>query len=70
MHILMIRIELMIAYSIYSYLPIEFVDFILEKYVLKTQLKNVEGKEVEYAREKGAFNSLYGMTVTNTSVLM
>lgn len=53
-------------YSSYSYLPIEFVNFILEKYVLKTQLKNVEGKEVEYAREKGAFNSLYGMTVTNT----
>ena len=53
-------------YSIYHYLPIEFVNFILDKYVLKTQLKNVEGKEVEYAREKGAFNSLYGMAVTNT----
>ena len=38
----------------------------LDKYVLKTKLKNVEGKELEYAREKGAFNSLYGMTVTNT----
>lgn len=53
-------------YSHYSYLPIQFVDFILEKYVLKTKLKNVEGKEVEYSREKGAFNSLYGMAVTNT----
>ena len=52
--------------SIYNYLPIEYVNFILDKYVLKTQLKNVEGKELEYAREKGAFNSLYGMTVTNT----
>jgi len=53
-------------YSIYNYLPIEYVNFILDKYVLKTKLKNVEGKELEYAREKGAFNSLYGMTVTNT----
>ena len=53
-------------YSMYNYLPKEYVNFILDKYVLKTQLKNVEGKEVEYSREKGAFNSLYGMTVTNT----
>ena len=53
-------------YSNYNYLPIEYVNFILDKYVLKTKLKNVEGKELEYAREKGAFNSLYGMTVTNT----
>ena len=53
-------------YSMYQYLPIEYVNFILDKYVLKTTLKNVEGKELEYAREKGAFNSLYGMTVTNT----
>lgn len=53
-------------YSIYNYLPIEYVNFILDKYVLKTTLKNVEGKELEYNREKASFNSLYGMTVTNT----
>ena len=53
-------------YSVYNYLPIEYVNFILDKYVLKTTLKNVEGKELEYGREKAAFNSLYGMTVTNT----
>ena len=52
--------------SVYNYLPIEYVNFILDKYVLKTKLKNVEGKDVEYAKEKGAFNALYGMTVTNT----
>ena len=52
--------------SLYQYLPLEYVNFILDKYVLKTQLKNVEGKEVEYAKEKGSFNSLFGMTVTNT----
>lgn len=59
--------EIVTAYkSVYNYLPIEYVNFILDKYVLKTKLKNVEGKELEYAREKAAYNSLYGMTVTNT----
>ena len=53
-------------YSIYDYLPIEYVNFILDKYVSKTKLKNVEGKELAYNREKQAFNALYGMTVTNT----
>ena len=59
--------EIIEAYSsIYNYLPIEYVNFILDKYVLKTTLKNVEGKEVEYGREKASFNSIYGMAVTNT----
>ncbi len=59
--------EIVKAYkAMYNYLPIEYVNFILDKYVLKTKLKNVEGKELEYAREKGAFNSLFGMAVTNT----
>ena len=53
-------------YSKYNYLPKEYVNFILDKYVLKTKLKNVEGKEIEYNREKQTYNSLYGMTVTNT----
>ena len=38
---------------------------LLEKYVKKTEYKNVEGKEIEYALEKAKFNSLYGMSVTN-----
>ena len=54
-----------VYYSIYDYLPKQFLEFILEKYVNKTKFKNVEGKEVEYALEKAKFNSLYGMTVTN-----
>lgn len=29
-------------FSVYSYLPKKFIDFILEKYVVKTKLKNVE----------------------------
>lgn len=55
-----------VYYSFYSYLPKDYVNFILDKYVLKTELKNVEGKELEYAREKANFNAIYGMTVTNT----
>ena len=53
-------------YSKYNYLPKQFIEFCLDKYVNKTQYKNVAGKEVEYNREKQNFNSLYGMSVTNT----
>jgi hypothetical protein len=49
----------------YGYLPKEFIDFILQKYVVKTEYKDVAGKEVEYALEKAKFNALYGMSVTN-----
>ena len=52
-------------YSVYDYLPKQFIEFVLEKYVNKTAFKNVEGKEVEYAKEKNKFNALYGMSVTN-----
>lgn len=54
-----------IYWSVYKYLPKQFIDFILDKYILKTKYKNVQGKEVEYALEKAKFNSLYGMSVTN-----
>lgn len=52
-------------YSIYDYLPKQFIEFILEKYVNKTKYKNVKGMELEYALEKAKFNALYGMAVTN-----
>lgn len=52
-------------YSVYDYLPKQFIEFVLEKYVNKTAYKNVEGMEVEYAKEKNKFNALYGMSVTN-----
>lgn len=58
--------EILEAYSaVYKYLPIQFINFILDKYELKTRLKNVKGKEIEYQKEKNKFNSLYGMCVTN-----
>ncbi|MCQ2977341.1 MAG: hypothetical protein MJ232_04930 [archaeon] len=49
-------------YSVYRYLPKKFINFVLNKYVLKTQYKGVVGKEIEYSREKGLFNSLYQRT--------
>ena len=52
-------------YSKYDYLPIKYINFILDKYVEKTKLKNVEGSEVQYNISKQMFNALYGMTVTN-----
>lgn len=52
-------------YSLYNYLPKQFIEFVLEKYVNKTNFKDVEGMEVEYAKEKNKFNALYGMSVTN-----
>lgn len=52
-------------FSVYDYLPKDFILFILEKYVKKTQYKNIESKKVEYNLEKANFNSLFGMSVTN-----
>lgn len=48
-----------VYYSRYDYLPIDFMYFILEKYINKTELKDVKGKEIEYSLEKNKFNSLY-----------
>ena len=53
-------------WSLYNYLPKKFINFVLDKYVAKTKYKNVEGKELEYQKEKNKFNALYGMSVTNT----
>ena len=53
-------------YSTKTYLPRTIINFILDKYVLKTKLKGVEEQELEYQIEKGKFNSIYGMSVTNT----
>jgi hypothetical protein len=52
-------------FAIKNYLPKQFINFILDKYVNKTKFKNVAGKELEYTKEKNKFNALYGMTVTN-----
>lgn len=50
----------------YNYLPELYINFVLDKYVKKTEYKDVEGKELNYIKEKNRFNALYGMSVTNT----
>ena len=52
-------------FSIYKYLPKQFIEFVLDKYVIKTEYKGIEEKELEYQKEKSKFNALYGMSVTN-----
>ena len=46
-----------------GYLPKPFIDKVLEYYVKKTTLKNVEGKEEDYMLAKANLNSIYGMMV-------
>lgn len=52
------------AYAL-AYLPKNFILSILELYGMKTKLKGVDGKEIEYLHGKGMLNSCYGMTVTD-----
>lgn len=59
-----IRIGRMICYR-KEYLPTEFINSILHLYEMKTKLKGVKGKEVEYLNSKEMLNSCYGMCVTN-----
>lgn len=47
-----------------AYLPTPYVRTILNLYKQKTELKDVPGKEEEYARAKELLNSLYGMMAT------
>lgn len=48
-----------------GYLPKPIIESVLELYQGKTELKGVEGYEVEYMLSKGMLNSIYGMSVTD-----
>ena len=48
-----------------GYLPKPFVESILELYKKKTELKDVEGEEINYMISKNMLNSAYGMAVTD-----
>lgn len=47
-----------------DYLPKPFMEYILELYANKTELKDVVGKEDLYLQSKQYINSMYGMCVT------
>ena len=53
-------------YANKNYLPKTFINFVLDKYENKTKYKDDPEHELDYQLEKGKFNSLYGMSVTNT----
>ena len=59
-----LRIKNMRVYK-RDYLPKEFILAILKLYKDKTELKNVDGSEVEYLHSKELLNSCYGMSVTD-----
>ena len=48
-----------------AYLPKPFIETLLYLYKAKTELKGVEGKEIEYMRSKNQINSSFGMAVTD-----
>jgi len=48
-----------------QYLPKELVKSILKLYRDKTQLKDIEGQELDYQKSKEQLNSAYGMIVTD-----
>lgn len=52
-------------YAHLGYLPKPIITSILNLYQDKTELKDVEGFEVEYLLSKGMLNSIYGMSVTD-----
>lgn len=53
-------------FSTYNYLPKVFINFVLDKYENKTKYKDDPEHDLDYQKEKNKFNSLYGMSVTNT----
>ena len=48
-----------------DFLPSSFTNAILDLYKNKTELKGVEGEELEYMISKNMLNAAYGMSVTN-----
>lgn len=59
------KVEVIEMYKSHKdYLPKKFVDYVLDLYKNKTELKGLEGKEDIYQQSKQYINSLFGMCVT------
>jgi len=50
-----------VYYSTYKKLPDDYIALVQEYFRRKTELKNVDGREIEYALSKNLINALYGM---------
>lgn len=59
-----IQVGQILAYE-KDYLPRPIIEGLIELYKDKTELKDVEGEEVNYQVKKGMFNSVYGCSVTD-----
>ena len=59
-----IQVGTIISYD-KGYLPKEIVEGVLDLYEKKTELKDVEGSEINYQLYKGMLNSVYGCIVTD-----
>lgn len=58
--------EIGVLYYYYKdYLPVEILLSTVEFYKLKTELKGIEERELDYLVAKGMLNSIYGMMVTD-----
>lgn len=54
-----------LKYARYGYLPPALIECIQQYYKAKTELKNVNGKEIYYIKSKNKLNSVYGMSAQN-----
>lgn len=59
-----IQVGNLVAYE-RGYLPKPIIESVLEFYKGKTELKGVDGAEVDYQLKKGMLNSIYGCMVTD-----
>lgn len=54
-----------LRYAQYKKLPQPIIDCCLDYYRKKTELKNIDGQEVLYAKSKRKLNAIYGMMATD-----
>ena len=46
-------------FSKYDYLPIQYINFVLDKYENKTKYKDDESKKLQYQKEKNKYNAIF-----------